>query len=115
MNKLTYEQEAVRSVFGAYINDLKAYSSKPDRPTFRKLEEVRDKAIKALGQQPFINKPCISEGVCREDKIQVLDKIRAEIKQMDFDFGDFYDHTSTIREMILEVIDKYKVESEDVE
>ena len=38
----------------------------------------------------------------------VLDKIRGEIEQMDFDFGDFHDHTSTIREMVLEVIDKYK-------
>ena len=37
-----------------------------------------------------------------------LDKIRAEIEQMDFDFGDFYDHTSTIREMVLEVIDRYR-------
>ena len=41
-----------------------------------------------------------------------LDKIRAEIEQMDFDFGDFYDHTSTIREMVLAVIDKYKRKSE---
>ena len=56
--ELTYEQETVRSVFGAYINDLKAYSSKPDRPTFRKLEEVRDKAIKALEAQPC--EDCIS-------------------------------------------------------
>ena len=36
----------------------------------------------------------------------ILDKVRTEIEQMDFDFGDFYDHTSTIREMVLEVIDK---------
>ena len=66
--ELTYEQETVRSVFGAYINDLKAYSSKPDRPTFRKLEEVRDKAIKALEAQP--SEDCISrqaaiEGLAR--------------------------------------------------
>lgn len=45
----------------------------------------------------------------RED---ILDKIRTEIEQMDFDFGDFYDHTSTIREMVLKVIDKYNAESE---
>lgn len=45
----------------------------------------------------------------------ILDKIRAEIAQMDFDFGDFYDHTGTIIEMVLEVIDKYKAESEDKE
>ena len=51
----------------------------------------------------------------RDRLLGVLDKIKAEIKQMDFDFGDFYDHTNTIREMILEVIDKYKAESEDAE
>lgn len=45
-------------------------------------------------------------GVSEQEAI--LDKIRGEIEQMDFDFGDFYDHTSTIREMVLEVIDKYK-------
>lgn len=46
-------------------------------------------------------------------KYEVLDKIRAEIEQMDFDFGDFYDHTRMIREMVLKVIDKYKIESEN--
>ena len=48
-------------------------------------------------------------------KVDVFDKIKTEIEQMDFDFGDFYDHTSTIREMVLKVIDKYKAESEDKE
>lgn len=49
----------------------------------------------------------------RDRLLGVLDNIKAEIKQMDFDFGDSYDHTNTIREMILEVIDKYKAESEN--
>ena len=30
-------------------------------------------------QEPFINKPCISEGVCHEDKMKVLEKIKAEM------------------------------------
>lgn len=47
----------------------------------------------------------------KDGKNEVLDKIRAKIKYMDFDFGDFYDHTETIIERVLEVIDK--VESED--
>ena len=42
----------------------------------------------------------------------ILDKIRAEIEQMDFDFGDFYDHTDTIVEMVLQVIDKYRKRGE---
>lgn len=49
-----------------------------------------------------------------EKGIELIDKIRAEIEQMDFDFGGFYDHTNTIREMVLEVIDKFKAESEEV-
>jgi hypothetical protein len=57
--------------------------------------EALQMAIKALEQEPAI------------------DKIRAEIKQMDFDFGDFYDHTDRIREMVLEVINKYRAESEE--
>jgi hypothetical protein len=43
----------------------------------------------------------------------VLDKISAEIGQTDFDFGDFYDHTDTIIQIVLEIIDKYTTESED--
>ena len=72
--------------------------------------------------EPFINKPCISEGVCREDKIQVLDKIRAEIMQLDYDLEsvdyDYNDMTMTeeihtiCREEVLQIIDKYKAESE---
>lgn len=38
-------------------------------------------AIKTLEQEPFINKPCISKGVCHEDKNKVLDKISAEIER----------------------------------
>ena len=38
----------------------------------------------------------------------VLDSIRVEVESMDFDFGDYYDHTSTIIEMMCKVIDKYK-------
>ena len=52
------EQEVVRSVFRAYINDLKAHSTKTDRPTFKMLEEVKDKVIKALEQRPC--EDCIS-------------------------------------------------------
>ena len=44
---------------------------------------------------------------------EVLDKIRAEIESMDFDFGDYYDHTDEIIEMVCKVIDKYKAESEE--
>ena len=48
-------------------------------------------------------------------KSDVLDSIRAEVESMDFDFGDYYDHTSTIIEMMCEVIDKYKPEGSKAE
>ncbi len=47
--------------------------------------------------------------------IEVLGKIRAEIESMDFDFGDYYDHTDEIIEMVCKVIDKYKAEIEKTE
>lgn len=47
------------------------------------LIEAFDMAIKALEQEPFINKPCVSHQVCHEDKVKVLDKIRAEIERQE--------------------------------
>lgn len=40
---------------------------------------IIDEAIKALEQEPFINKTCVSEKVCEHDKQIVLDKIRDEL------------------------------------
>lgn len=83
----------------------------------------RIQAIPSVTPQPFINKPCVSKGVCREDKIQVLDKIRAEIMQLDYDIEsvdyDYNDMSQTeeiymiCREEVLQIIDKYKAESEE--
>jgi hypothetical protein len=49
--------------------------------------EQKSKCIEALTEviddlqtEPFINKPCISEQACHEDKMKVLEKIRAEIE-----------------------------------
>jgi len=66
--------------------------------------------------QPFINKPCVSEGACREDKIKVLDKIKAEIDQKQYDFMDDKDYDEGIRFGLMlayQIIDKYKVENEE--
>lgn len=48
-----------------------------------------------------------------KERETMLDKLRAEIEQMDFDFGDFYDHTDSIVEKVLQIIDKCKVEGEE--
>lgn len=80
--------------------------------------EFCNMVIKALEQEPFINKPCVAHQVCHEDKVKILDKIRNE-------FIDRYPHNyanelefggrSRVFSLneILQIIDKYKEESED--
>lgn len=65
---------------------------------------------------PFINKPCISQGVCREDKAKVLDKIRAEIESkldsIPYRYNEYDDGTIDGLDYVLQIIDKYRLESE---
>lgn len=67
---------------------------------------------------PFINKPCISQGVCHEDKVKVLDKIRAEIdgEYRVISKGTPKDDWAVIWndcvDEVLQIIDKYRLESE---
>ena len=63
-------------------------------------------------QEPFINKPCVSSGVCEHDKQKVLDKIRAEIEKWHEEGTNWSD----IRLMNIEdILDKYKAESKPQE
>jgi hypothetical protein len=77
-----------------------------------------DMAIKALEQEPFINKPCISSEVCEHDKQKVLDKIRAEIENINTSYYssvngvDMTECADDIKHGILQILDKYKAESE---
>lgn len=73
-----------------------------------------DMAIKALEQEPFINKPCISSGVCKHDKNEVLNKIRAEIMKLQlYKMFEGEDTFYIERDDALAIIDKYKAESEE--
>ena len=79
-------------------------------------EDIFKAIVKALEQEPFINKPCVSSEVCEHDKQKALDKIRAEIEQIEInghirDVECFRAGINTV----LNVIDKYKVESEPQE
>ena len=81
-------------------------------------DEALKIAIKALEQEPFLNKPCVSEKICEHDKNVVLDKIRTEIDQKQYDFMDDKDYDEGIRFGLMlayQIIDKYKAESEDKE
>lgn len=70
-------------------------------------DEIIDSAtntICELKQEPFMNKPCVSAGVCEHDKMQVLDKIRAELNSLHNGCGLFNDGVDAS----LEIIDKYR-------
>lgn len=76
-----------------------------ETPDYYEMEKACKLAIKALEQEPFMNKPCISSKVCEHDKEVVLDKIRAEILE-------YIDDLDTAKE-ICDIFDKYKAESEE--
>jgi hypothetical protein len=77
------------------------------------LTEVRDKIRELPSVTPqdlFINKPCVSSGVCEHDKNKVLDKLRAEIDGLPCYFAIHID-----KEKVLAIIDKYRAEIEPQE
>ena len=97
--------------------------------TDQKLQLEIIKAIKngkPIEQEPFINKPCVSSEVCEHDKQKVLGKIRSEIAEYgsiwveykitgrrDKDIEQLVtDVLKQAKKQVLDVIDKYKSESE---
>ena len=77
--------------------------------------EAKDYILKALEQESFINKPCVSSGVCEHDKNKVLNKIRAEIEELKPNNPNFkgYFEQNVALNKVLEVIDKHIAESEN--
>ena len=64
--------------------------------------------FKELEQEPFMATPCISSKVCEHDRMVTLDKIRAEIEELDYITFD-----GITKRRCLEIIDRYKAESEE--
>lgn len=68
-------------------------------------------------KESFINKPCVSEQTCHEDKMKVLEKIRAELERRGGNDEKAFckslneSYKLGLREAI-EIIDKYMKESE---
>ena len=62
-------------------------------------------------QEPFINKPCVSEQACHEDKMKVLEKIKAEIEQDAFKDVNGSKYISVNR--VNQIINKYTEEVMD--
>ena len=71
-------------------------------------ESERDRILKALEQETFINKPCVSSGVCEHDKNNVLEEIREEIKELrNFYFVNFQGYSMSVAQQCLDIIDKH--------
>lgn len=71
-------------------------------------EDIFNYIIEVLEREPFLNKPCVSKGVCHEDKVKALDKIRNEVKALTD--GAEPDHVWNVD--VFAIIDKYKAEEE---
>ena len=70
-------------------------------------DEIIDSAtntICELKQEPFMNKPCVSDGVCEHDKMQMLENLRTEINSLHNGCGLFNDGVDAT----LKLIDKYR-------
>lgn len=72
--------------------------------------------LKALEQEPFMNKACVSNKVCEHNKKVVLDNIRAEIEEVyrHITYQENKNRKATwgLRKA-MQVIDKYREESEE--
>jgi hypothetical protein len=97
-------------------------STQYDAGNMGEIIENLEAISKALEQEPFINKPCVSNEVCEHDKNKVLDKVRAEIVELTkCPYGteclgaNCPSNTDCMicGDHVLEIIDKYRTESEE--
>lgn len=99
------------------LHGIRAENLNLDNAYTKDKYEALGMAIKALEQEPFINKPCVSSGVCEHDKNKVLDKLRAEIEPKCDRINSLasvlpYTAHREIQELLCEIIDLCKAESE---
>lgn len=84
-----------------------------EKMTKSAIERTVAKWKERLEQEPFINKSCVSSGVCEHDKNEVLDKIRAEIlEEHENAYAREDNDVAYGLSVALDIIDKYKAESE---
>ena len=129
LDEITYEGKTIREWVEILVKQQNTSCESCREQVLKHLEkEDWADTVNCVMNMPFINKPCVSEGICREDKIQVFDKIRAEIAE----YGSICvkyaitDKTKTdegidelvtdvllqAKRQVLDIIDKYKAESE---
>ena len=68
-------------------------------------------------QEPFINKPCVFKKQCEHDKNVILDKIRAEIANINLNkvATKYEDRFYGFQQEVIKILDKCKAESEVIE
>ena len=74
------------------------------------LIEAIDMAIKALEQEPFMNKPCISEGVCHDSAVQMLDNAISRTFAMETfaHWAEHKDYTHVEHHILHAVVDELR-------
>ena len=81
-----------------------------------KVYEEHKLILELLEQEPFFNKPCVSEKTCEHDKNVVLDKIRAEIESYKLSEDELSDmDEDSVKwgmKIAYDVVNKYKTETE---
>lgn len=121
---ITKNDLEVDCVSRAYLLDDSKYHTvfNDDTGNFEDVvyREDIEKAPSVTPQEPFINKPCISSGVCEHDKNVALDKIKAEIKEWYWqaDKQALAKDPCMVDAMIdlfIRTIDKYKAERKEVD
>ena len=109
-----YVESHIQEINTGY-GDLNKHTNK----ILRMIVDYIDNMPSVTPQEPFMNKPCIAHQVCHEDKVKVLDKIRAEIEfksrivLKDTPNDDWTVKWNECIKEVLEIIDKYKAESGD--
>jgi hypothetical protein len=80
---------------------------------FKDYIQTLNKVMDWLEQEPFINKSRVSSGVCEHDKNVVFDKIRAEIAELHLiGYATVDGKREIASRAVIQIIDKYKAESE---
>lgn len=74
------------------------------------LSQAFDVAIKALEQEPFMNKPCISDGVCHDSAVQMLDNAISRTFAMETfaHWAEHKDYTHVERHILHAVVDELR-------
>ena len=113
-HKLQEHHDFFVNAYGGFSNLPQNDKSRVDEITNCIAMVVNEPPV--IPQEPFINKPCVSSGVCEHDKQMVLDKIKEDIqfikdKCLPNNIAEEYEQKGL--QEALDIIDMYIAESGD--